>query len=285
MATKPSLIIQSDSQEINQSQRVWSLYKGLLKARKHHLVRRASRMNNSSKLSKSGQKNRRLSSSSGQREAEPSSSPRERSDDSQPTPAQRLQPSQVLEDLPKVTKLMVQDELATVERQVIALSILYEKRDKLQGMVAGSRDIPAELKAKRSLPGLGPQYTFSAKARSDIVDWVVKQDKKYVEVLCKDLVNNVIPDASSDLDDLKATARKRLSRKLDEEEFNTAVKVFDQECEQLVEKGADLLKKSREKRPAKPEKRKAPAQQFKNSKKSHHGSKRRRFDDKENKSS
>lgn len=69
---------------------------------------------------------------------------------SQPTPAQRQQ-----EELSEVSKAIVKDELANLERDVVQVAILEEKWRKLKAMVGGSREVPREMKAERSPPSLG----------------------------------------------------------------------------------------------------------------------------------
>ena len=120
-----------------------------------------------SKLNRSSKKCRMSSSSS------LSSQPLGPGQDSQlipPGQQVRVEPtakslSQVRERLPRAVITVVADELLVIERQTVAISILQEKRVKLQGMVEGSREIPRELKAVRNLPGLGQSYKFSAEVR------------------------------------------------------------------------------------------------------------------------
>lgn len=183
------------------------------------------------------------------------------SQDSQPiTPGQRPRErsntqllSQARESMSWAAKTVLADELTVVERQAVAIAILQEKQGKLQAMVEGTREIPRELKATRSLPGLGPSYKFSAKVRLQAEEMCKEQDRKYVDMLLKDLTGKVIPDAFKDMEDILASCRKRIARKVEKAEYAEAELVFNEDSCHLIEKQDELLTVKRQ-----PRKRKAP---------------------------
>ena len=227
-----------------------------------------------SKLSLSSKK-RRMSASR-------SSSPRplSPSEDSQlipPGQQVRAEPnaqslSQVRESLSQAVITVVTDELFVIERQTVAIAILQEKRVKLQAMVEGSREIPRELKAVRHLPGLGPSYKFSAEVRLRAEELCKEQDRAYVGMLLEDLSGKVIPDALKDMEDLLASCRRRIARKVDAAVYSEAEFLFNEDSAALIERQDELLAAKRE-----PRKRKATGQQ------QHRPSKRPRKDSRHSK--
>ena len=164
--------------------------------------------------------------------------------------------SQVRESVPRAVIATVADELLVIERQTVAVAILQEKRVKLQGMVEGSREIPRELKAVRNLPGLGPSYKFSAEVRFKAEELCKEQDRAYVSMLLEDLSGKVIPDALKDMEDLLASCRRRIARKVDQADYDAAEFLFNEDSAALLEKQDELLAAKRQ-----PKKRKATGQQ------------------------
>ena len=211
-----------------------------------------------SKLSRSSKKSRMSSGSSS------SSQPLGPSQDSQlipPGQQVRADPtahslSQVRESVPRAVIATVADELLVIERQTVAVAILQEKRVKLQGMVEGSREIPRELKAVRNLPGLGPSYKFSAEVRFKAEELCKEQDRAYVSMLLEDLSGKVIPDALKDMEDLLASCRRRIARKVDQADYDAAEMLFNEDSAALLERQDELLAAKRQ-----PKKRKATSQQ------------------------
>ena len=212
-----------------------------------------------SKLSRSSKKSRMSSGSSS------SSQPLGPSRDSQlipPGQQVRADPtahslSQVRESVPRAVIATVADELLVIERQTVAVAILQEKRVKLQGMVEGSRETPRELKAVRNLPGLGPSYKFSAEVRFKAEELCKEQDRAYVSMLrLEDLSGKVIPDALKDMEDLLASCRRRIARKVDQADYDAAEMLFNEDSAALLERQDELLAAKRQ-----PKKRKATSQQ------------------------
>ena len=58
--------------------------------------------------------------------------------------------------LSKITLTEINDQIQMVEKKVVAIAILAEKKTKLTAMLSGARDIPHELRITRELPGLTP---------------------------------------------------------------------------------------------------------------------------------
>ena len=164
--------------------------------------------------------------------------------------------SQVRERVPRAVIATVADELLVIERQTVAVAILQEKRVKLQGMVEGSREIPRELKAVRNLPGLGPSYKFSAEVRFKAEELCKQQDRAYVSMLLEDLSGKVIPDALKDMEDLLASCRRRIARKVDQADYDAAELLFNEDSAAHLERQDELLAAKRQ-----PKKRKATSQQ------------------------
>ena len=50
----------------------------------------------------------------------------------------------------------IYDQIQMVEKKVVVIPILAEKKTKLTAMLSGTRDIPRELRIARELPGLAP---------------------------------------------------------------------------------------------------------------------------------
>ena len=170
--------------------------------------------------------------------------------DSQPTPGQRVRavsPVKLVakDNLSRIASTVVTDELIIIEKQVVAWAILEEKKLKLRGMVENTREIPRELRAVRSWPSLGPLYKFSAQARLEIDEMVKEQDRKYVEMLLKDLEGTVIPEIHQDTEDALECCRRRIRRKVNIKEATDAVNYFDEEAAGLFLKDQELLQKRR----------------------------------------
>ena len=58
--------------------------------------------------------------------------------------------------LSKIMLTEIDDQIQMVEKKVVAISILAEKKTKLTAVLSGSRDIPRDLRITRELPGLAP---------------------------------------------------------------------------------------------------------------------------------
>ena len=63
--------------------------------------------------------------------------------------------------LSKITLIDDNDQIQMVEKKVVAIAILAEKKTKLTAMLLGTRDIPRELRITQELPGLAPGCKFS----------------------------------------------------------------------------------------------------------------------------
>lgn len=163
-----------------------------------------------------------------------------------PSPNPLLPPSsQELRGISAVSKTVVEDELASIERQVVSLAILREKEGKLRAMVDGKREIPRELTTQRSLPSLGPQYRFSPYMRHRAEELNKEQDREYVVLCLADLTGKVIPDAEQDLEDLFKQCRKRIARKVECKEVAAAEVLFNTKSKELLDQGEQLLARRR----------------------------------------
>ncbi len=154
-------------------------------------------------------------------------------------------PTQNPREISMVSKTIVDDELSLFERQVVSLTILKEKRSKLQAMVEGKREIPRELKTMRSLPGLGPNYRFSPRMRLKAEELNKQQDREYVALCLSDLAEKVLPDAEQDLEDSLCYSRRRIARKVDSDDAVAAEAHFNKQCAVLQGQGEQLLAKRR----------------------------------------
>ena len=56
----------------------------------------------------------------------------------------------------KIMLTEIDDQIQVVQKKVVAIAILAEKKTKLTAILSGSRDIPRELHITRELPGLAP---------------------------------------------------------------------------------------------------------------------------------
>ncbi len=145
-----------------------------------------------------------------------------------------------------MVKTIVDDELSSVERQVVSLTILKAKRSKLQAMVEGKREIPRELKTMRSLPGLGPNYRFSPQMRLKEEELNKQQDREYVALCLRDLTEKVLPEArQSKILKIRCAIARRIAGKVDSEDAVAAEAHFNKECVVLQGQGQQLLAKRR----------------------------------------
>ena len=58
--------------------------------------------------------------------------------------------------LSKIMLTEIYDQMQMVEKKVVAIPILAEKKTKLTAMLSGTRGMPSELRIARELPGLAP---------------------------------------------------------------------------------------------------------------------------------
>ena len=98
-----------------------------------------------------------------------------------------------------------------------------------------------ELKAVRNLPGLGPSYKFSAEVRFKAEELCKEQDITYVSMLLEDLSGKVIRDALKDMEDLLASCRRRIARKVDQADYDAAELLFNEDSAALLERQDELL--------------------------------------------
>ena len=158
--------------------------------------------------------------------------------------------------LSKVAKAYVDDELAKFEKELVQLAILDEKKEKLQAMVDGSREVPREYKADRSLPSLGSFYDFSRVARLEAEEMGKRQDHEYVEMLLRDLT--VVSNEAWETSEKSMDAyRQKALNKVSEEQKGPAESYFNVESVNLAAEPKALLQK---RRPAK-RKRQPPSSQ------------------------
>ena len=72
------------------------------------------------------------------------------------------------QELSKITLTEIDDQIQMVEKKVVAIAILAEKKIKLTAILSGARDIPRELRITRELPGLAPGCKYSASIRLQV---------------------------------------------------------------------------------------------------------------------
>ena len=71
--------------------------------------------------------------------------------------SQSQTPQELMEQgLSKITLTEIDGQIQMVEKKVVAIAILAEKKTKLTAMLSGARDIPRELRITGELPGLAP---------------------------------------------------------------------------------------------------------------------------------
>lgn len=155
--------------------------------------------------------------------------------------------------LSQVTRTEISDLLQVVEKKIVALAILDEKQTKWQAMVSGEKEIPLELRIARQKPGLAPGCKFSAKARLEAEEITTKQDREYLGLFLKDLVDNVIPEATRDLQDLKTSSERKLNYCIPTAELEMAKADFNKRGNELYNNSKKLLEErrsSKRKRPS-----------------------------------
>ena len=113
-------------------------------------------------------------------------------------------------------------------------------------------------KAVRNLPGLGPSYKFSAEVRFEAEELCREQDRAYVSMVLEDLSGKVIPDAFKDMEDLLASCRRWIARKVDQADYDAAELLINEDSAALTEKQDELLAVKTYRQPRK---RKATSQQ------------------------
>ena len=83
-----------------------------------------------------------------------------------------------------------------------------------------------------------------------------EQDSAYVSMLLEDLSGKVIPDALKDMEDLLASCRRRIARKVDQADYDAAELLFNEDSAALIERQDELPAAK-----GQPKKRKATSQQ------------------------
>ena len=132
-----------------------------------------------------------------------------------------------------------------VERKVVAIAILAEKKAKLTDMLSGAREIPRELRITRELPGLAPGCKYSASTRLQVEELTKSQDIAFLQLILDDLTNHVMVEAERDLDEALGTAKRKLRTYVPEPELQQACLVFDQKYVEMRVNEAALIEKRR----------------------------------------
>ena len=68
-----------------------------------------------------------------------------------------------------------------------------------------------------------------------------EQDGAYVSMPLEDLSGKVIPDALKDMEDLLASCRRRIARKVDQADYDAAELLFNEDSAALLERQDELL--------------------------------------------
>ena len=115
-----------------------------------------------------------------------------------------------------------------VEKKVVAIAILAEKKTKLTAMLLGAIDIPRELRITQELPGLAPGCKYSASTRLQVEELTKQQSNAFPQLVLADLKDHVMVEAERDLAEALVTAKRKLNTYVPESEFKQACLVFDQ---------------------------------------------------------
>ena len=96
--------------------------------------------------------------------------------------SQSQTPQKVTEQgLTKITLTEIEDQIQMVERKVMVIAILAEKKSKLTDMLSGAaREISHELRITRELPGLAPGCKYSASTRLQVEELTKNQDSAFL---------------------------------------------------------------------------------------------------------
>ena len=85
-------------------------------------------------------------------------------------------PQELMEQgLSKITLTEIDGQIQMVEKKVVAIAILAEKKTKLTAMLSGARDTPRELRITGELPGLAPWCKYLA---STTASWRAHEEAK-----------------------------------------------------------------------------------------------------------
>lgn len=207
-----------------------------------------------SKRKRSLQETEASSSEGGSSPVWPTAGQRPRVDSQVTSPSEVAVVAETQQDpaLSEVAKAHVADEWAKLERDIVQLAILEEKKEKLQAMVDGSREVPRELKANRSLPSLGSYYSFTSAARLEAEEMYKRQDSEYVTMLLNDL-KTVSKDARNSVEESVEVYKQRALKKVKEEQKGPAGVHFDEGSTKLIKDPQAPLQKRRppkQKRPS-----------------------------------
>ena len=113
--------------------------------------------------------------------------------------------------LSKITLTEIDDQIQMVEKKVVAIAILAEKKTKLTVMLSGARDIPHELRITRELPGLAQWCKYSASTRLQAEELMKKQNNAFLQLVLADLKDHVMVEAERDLAEALVTAKRKLN--------------------------------------------------------------------------
>ena len=147
--------------------------------------------------------------------------------------------------LSKITLTEIDDQIQLVEKKVVAIAILAEKKTKLTAMLSGARDIPRELRITRELPGLAPWYKYSASTRLQVGELTKKQNNGFLQLVLADLKDHVMVEAERDLAEALVTAKCKLNTYVSESEFKQACLMFDQKYVEMRVNEVALIEKRR----------------------------------------
>ena len=110
--------------------------------------------------------------------------------------------------LSKITLTEKDDHIQMVEKKVVAIAILADKKTKLTAMLSGARDIPRELRISRELPRLAPGCKYSASTRLQVEELTKQQNNAFLQLVLADLKDHVMVEAERDLAEALVTAIK-----------------------------------------------------------------------------
>jgi hypothetical protein len=112
-------------------------------------------------------------------------------------------------------------------------------------MLDGNREIPRELRAKRTLPTLAAEYIFSVTAQFELNSIEESTDRRIISRLKDDLITTVIPSCKQDCEDAERKARRRVIAECPPKELELAKTILERE---LIRKAASRTKNLKGKR-------------------------------------
>ena len=112
--------------------------------------------------------------------------------------------------LSKIALTEIDDQIQMVEKKVVVIAILAEKKTMVTAMLSGARDIPRELRITRELPGLAPWCKYSASTRLQVEELTKKQNNSFLQLVLAELKDHVMVEAEWDLAEALVTAKRKL---------------------------------------------------------------------------